>query len=104
VLAAVADAEEIDASDDDLIDALGPGDGKDAPEKILQRLRDGGRDALLREEVRLRKAADLIAEQAKPIPKAQADAREAIWTPDKEQAEDEGKAGEKAGELWTPGS
>jgi trigger factor len=104
VLAAVAEAEGIEASDDDLIDALGPGEGKDAPEKILQRLRDGGRDALLREEVRLRKAADLIAEQAKPIPKAQADAREAIWTPEKDQAEDEAKAGEKPGELWTPGS
>jgi trigger factor len=104
VLAAVAEAEGIEASDDDLIDALGPGEGKDAPEKILQRLRDGGRDALLREEVRLRKAADLIAEQAKPIPKAQADARDAIWTPEKDQAEDEAKAGEKPGELWTPGS
>jgi trigger factor len=104
VLAAVADAEDIQASDDDLIDALGPGEGNEAPEKILQRLRDGGRDALLREEVRLRKAADLIAEQAKPIPKAQADAREAIWTPEKEQQEAEGDAEQKPGELWTPGS
>jgi trigger factor len=101
-LAAVAEAEGIEASDDDLIDALGPGDGKDAPEKILERLRDGGRDGRLREEVRLRKAADLIAEQAKPIPKAQADAREQIWTPDKE-SEGEGAEG-KPGELWTPGS
>ena len=103
-LAAVAEAEDIEPSDDDLIDALGPGDGKDAPEKILKRLREGGRDVLLREEVRLRKAAELIAEQAKPIPKAQADAREAIWTPDKEPEGEAGKADEKPGELWTPGS
>ena len=106
-LAAVADAEGIEASDDDLLDALGPGDGKDAPEKILARLREAGRDVLLREEVRLRKAAELIAEQAKPIPKSQADAREAIWTPDKDKAggEAEGEAppAEKPGELWTPG-
>jgi trigger factor len=103
-LAAVADAEGLEASDDDLIEALGPGDGKDAPEKILQRLREGGRELLLREEVRLRKAAELIAEQAKPIPKAQAEARDAIWTPDKEpEGEGEGAA-EKPGELWTPGS
>ena len=104
-LAAVADAEEIEASDDDLIDALGPGEGKDAPEKILARLRETGRDVLLREEVRLRKAAELIAEQAKPIPKAQADAREAIWTPDKdsEGAGGEQKPAGKPGELWTPG-
>jgi trigger factor len=103
-LAAVAEAENIEPSDDDLIDALGPGEGKDAPEKILQRLREGGRDVLLREEVRLRKAAELIAEQAKPIPKAQADAREAIWTPDKEPEGEDAPAGEKPGELWTPGS
>ena len=94
----------IEPSDDDLLDALGPGEGKDAPEKILQRLREGGRDGLLREEVRLRKAAELIAEQAKPIPKAQADAREAIWTPDKESEGEEAPAGDKPGELWTPGS
>jgi trigger factor len=103
-LAAVAEAESIEPSDDDMIDALGPGDGKDAPEKILKRLRDSGRDVLLREEVRLRKAADLIAEHAKPIPKAQADARDAIWTPDKESEGEGEKAGEKPGELWTPGS
>jgi trigger factor len=103
-LAAVAEAEGIEASDDDLIDALGPGEGKDAPEKILQRLRENGRDLLLREEVRLRKAADLIAEQAMPIPKAQADAREAIWTPDKESEGEAQGAGDKPGELWTPGS
>ena len=103
-LAAVAEAEQIEPSDDDLLDALGPGDGKDAPEKILERLREAGRDTLLREEVRLRKAAELIAEQAKPIPKAQAEARDAIWTPDKEaEPEGEGET-EKPGELWTPGS
>jgi len=105
-LAAVAEAESIEPSDDDLIDALGPGDGKDSPEKILKRLRETGRDALLREEVRMRKAAELIAEQAKPIPKSQADAREAIWTPDKDPEEGEPGAEETAGkpdELWTPG-
>jgi trigger factor len=103
-LAAVAEAEGLEASDDDLINALGPGEGKDAPEKILHRLREDGRDVLLREEVRLRKAADLIAEQAKPIPKAQAEAREAIWTPDKEPDTAGEKAEQKPGELWTPGS
>ena len=103
-LAAVAEAEAIEPSDDDLIDALGPGEGKDAPEKILKRLREAGRDVILRDEVRLRKAAELIAEQARPIPKAQADAREALWTPDKESEGEGEAAGEKPGELWTPGS
>lgn len=108
-LAAVAEAEEIEPSDDDLIDALGPGDGKEDPEKVLKKLREGGRDALLREEVRLRKAAELIAEEAKPIPKGQAEARDQIWTPEKgeepskPQGEGEPEASEKPGELWTPG-
>jgi trigger factor len=95
-LAAVADAEGIEVSDDELLDALGPGEGKNAPEKLLARLRDVGRDNLLRDEVRLRKAADLVAESAKPIPLDQAAAREKLWTPEKEKAEG-GESG-----LWTP--
>jgi trigger factor len=108
-LSAIADAEGIEVSDDELVEALGPGEGKEAPEKLLARLRDSGRDSLLRDEVRLRKAADLVVEQAKPIPLEQAAAREAIWTPEKaeqEGAEGEGesKEAQKPGELWTPGS
>ncbi|MDQ3573010.1 MAG: trigger factor [Actinomycetota bacterium] len=80
-LAAVAEAEELEPSDEEMIDALGPGKGKDSPEKILARLREAGRDVLLREEVRMRKAAELIAERATAIPKARAEAREKLWTP-----------------------
>jgi trigger factor len=120
-LAAVADAEGIEPTEEDLIEALGPGEGGDAPEKLLARLRESGRDRLLRDEVRMRKAAELIAEHAKPIPKAQAEAREAIWTPEKGEPDagaggDEpksgptgneaegGPAGGEPGKLWTPGS
>ncbi len=107
-LAAVAEAEQIEPTDEELIEALGPADGKQKPEKVLARLRETGRDALLREEVRLRKAAELIAETAKPIPVAQADAREAIWTPEKDEASGEtaaatGAETEAPGKLWTPG-
>lgn len=105
-LAAVAEAEGIEPTDDDLLDALGPGEGKEKPEKVLKRLRESGRDALLREEVRLRKAAELIAEQAKPIPRAQADAREQIWTPGNDEEAGgpaEREAAEKPDQLWTPG-
>jgi hypothetical protein len=38
----------------------------------------------------------LVAESAKPIPIEQAEAREKIWTPEKER--------QAAGDLWTPGS
>jgi len=99
-LAAVADAEGIEVSDEELLGALGPGEGDEAPEKLLQQLRDSGRDDLLRSEVRLRKAADVIADSAKPIAAEQAAARDKLWTPEKEQAEPE--AAETG--LWTPGS
>jgi trigger factor len=99
-LAAVADAEDIEVSDAELLEALGPGGNDEAPEKLLERLRETGRESLLRAELRLRKAADVIVEAAKPIPLQQAAAREKLWTPEKEEAE--GK-GEEAG-LWTPGA
>jgi trigger factor len=110
VLAAVADAEGIEPTDEDLLEALGPGEGKNDPAKLLERLKETGRDQLLRDEVRMRKASDVIAESAKPIEMERAAAREQIWTPEKadaEQSEEEGASEqptEKAGELWTPGS
>ena len=68
-----------------------------------------GRDQLLREDVRLRKAADVVIESAKAIPVEQAAAREALWTPEKgrEEAVDSGEsvgAPTEPGKLWTPGS
>jgi trigger factor len=96
-LAAVVEAEGIDASDEELLEALRPGEEGESPERLLERLRANGRDALLREEVRLRKAAEVIAGSATPIPQEQAAARERLWTPEKEKAE----AGESG--LWTPG-
>ncbi len=52
---------------------------------------------MVREDIQVRKAIDLIAESAKPIPLEQAEANEKIWTPEKEKDE------EKSAELWTPG-
>jgi trigger factor len=46
------------------------------------------------EDLKSRRAIELVAESAKPIPLEQAEAREQIWTPEKEK--------EAAGELWTP--
>ncbi len=68
--------------------------GEDADAALLE-LRESGRFETLRDDLRLRQALDRIAAEVKPIPKAQADAREAIWTPDKENAPSETK-------LWTP--
>jgi len=97
VLAAIADAEGIEASEEAMLDALTPPAGeKGKPEKLLKRLRAEGRDALLAEEIRLRAAADLVVEEAKPIAMDRAEAREKLWTP-------EGESPAAAGDLWTPG-
>ncbi len=107
VLDAVAEAEAIEPTDEELIAALGPGQGKNDPAKLLARLKETGRDTLLRDEVRLRQASDVIAESAKPIPMDQAAAREQIWTPDKGaepvKAAAASEESDKPGELWTPG-
>jgi trigger factor len=104
-LAAIADAEQIEITDDDLLEALGPGEEDQDPEQLLRRLRESGRDGLLVEEVRMRKAAELVAESAKPIPMDQAAAREQIWTPEQERGDEEaGEGGAAPGGLWTPGS
>jgi trigger factor len=97
VLAAIADAEEIEATEEELLEALEhPAEHeRTSAAKLLERLRKSGRDAMIRDDVRFRKAIDLVAEAAKPIPKEQAEAREQIWTPEKERKE--------AGSLWTPG-
>jgi trigger factor len=97
-LAAVAESEGIEVSDEELLAALQPGEEGEAPEQLLERLRANGRDGLLREELRLRKAAELIAGSARPIPQEQAAAREKLWTPEKEKAEGSSESG-----LWTPG-
>jgi len=98
VLAAIADAEEIEVSEEEMIEALehSAEHERTTPEKLLKRLRESGRDAMIRDDIRFRKAIDLVAESAKPIPLEQAEAREKIWTPEKERKE--------AGSLWTPDS
>lgn len=97
VLAAIAEAEEIEASEEELLEALAhTAEHEDTtPEKLLKRLRESGRDAVIGEDIRFRKALDLVVEAAKPIPAEQAEAREKIWTPEKER--------EEKGSLWTPG-
>jgi len=98
VLAAIADAEEIEVSEEEMVEALAhtAEHERTTPEKLLKRLRDSGRDAMVCEDIRIRKAIDAVAESAKPIPVEQAEAREKLWTPEKER--------EEAGSLWTPDS
>ena len=99
VLEAVADELDLQVPDGEIetlvreqADAAG-----DDPEELLLRLRESGRFETLREDIRLRNALDRVAAEVKRIPRELAEAREAIWTPDKEKQQTETK-------LWTPGS
>ncbi len=98
VVTAIAAAEEIEVSDEELVEALEHSAEHEriTPQKLLERLRENGREAMVVEDIKARKAIELVAEAAKPIPLEQAEAREQIWTPEKER--------EEAGELWTPDS
>jgi trigger factor len=101
VLEAVADAEGIEVTEEEELEALQipPGHedhGHPEPAAALREIRESGREELFKQDLRMRRALDLIGEQAMPIPLEQAKAREEIWTPDKER--------EEKGSLWTPGS
>jgi trigger factor len=100
VLEAVAEAEGIDVSDDDLLEALEVTAEREGtePAKLLERLKETGRDVPVRRELRLRRAVEAIADTAKPIEPGTAKAREQLWTPEK-QSKEEGSS-----QLWTPGS
>ncbi|MEA2133772.1 MAG: trigger factor [Solirubrobacteraceae bacterium] len=101
VLAAVVEAEGIEAGDEELLESLeraATADGT-SPKKLLDRLRSSGRLDSLRDELAQRKAIDRIADSAKPISVEQAQAREKLWTPGSDEAEKAASTG-----LWTPGS
>jgi trigger factor len=100
VLAAIVEAEGIDPSDEELVEALRPAaerDGAD-PAELVSKLRQAGRIDTLKEDVATRQALDLLLSEAKAITVAQAQAREKLWTPGREQQEG-GPA-----QIWTPGS
>jgi trigger factor len=83
VLAAVVVAESIEPSDEDLAEALAHTAEHEGTtgEKLLARVRKSGNVDMLREDVATTKALDLLAESARPIPLAQAQARARIVLP-----------------------
>jgi trigger factor len=116
VLTAVVEAEHIEPSDEELLEALRPAAEREqlTVEQVLQRLRDAGRLEEIREDLAARSAIDLIASTAVPIPLEQAQAREQLWTPEKERTErareeqvleaqeQTREQGQEVGGLWTP--
>ena len=96
VLAAVIEAESIEPSDDEVMEAVeqaaGDGPGSTSPKKLLERLKSSGRIDSLKEDLAQRKALDLIADSAKPITIEQAQARDKLWTPGREESGGVGSA------------
>jgi trigger factor len=107
VLAAMIEAEQIEVSDEEMLEALREAaaqsaQGQEPPtedqlKRSLEKAREQGADVNLREDIAMRKAVDLIVENAKAVSVEQAKAKKLLWTPEKEEPE----AG--ASELWTPG-
>lgn len=94
VLEAVADKLGIEVTDDDIRGELR--DAGENDEDIEAFIAEGGADRV-RDELRLKRALDRVAAEVKPIAPELHEARESIWTPEKEQPAETPK-------LWTPGS
>jgi trigger factor len=100
VISAVVEAEGIEPSEGDVLDALQTTAAREGttPEKLRARLEKAGRLDELREDLAQRAALDLLAAEASPISVDQAKARDKLWTPEKEAAEG------ASSQLWTPGA
>jgi len=94
VLEAVADKLGIEVTDDEIRAELK--EAGESDEDIDEFVERGGADRV-RDDLRLKRALDRVAAEVKPIAPELHEAREAIWTPEKEQPAETPK-------LWTPGS
>jgi trigger factor len=122
VLAAIIEAEKIEPSDAELLDALEGAAEKEqmSRQKLLDRLRSAGRVDMLAKEVAAEQAIDLVVTTAKPVapdaagkktakaaakkkPKA-ADKKDkpAAKKPGAKKQAPAKQQGDKAEELWTP--
>src|SRR5580765_782322 len=99
VLEAVADQLDLQVDDAEIEELIREQAvlAEDDPDEAVKQVFDSGRQDLLRSDLRLRKALDRVAAEAKRIPPEVAAARDEIWTPDKDSPQTETK-------LWTPGS
>src|SRR5918997_1670167 len=118
VLAAIIEAEKIEPTEAELLDALEGAAEKEqmSRQKLLDRLRSAGRVDMLAKEVAAEQAIDLVVRTAKPVapdaapkqkPKAAAKKkpRAAAERKDKPAAKKKPAAkqqGDKGEELWTP--
>jgi trigger factor len=110
VLAAVIKAEEIEPSEQQLLDALEGAAEREqmSRQKLLARLRSAGRVDSLAKEVAAEQAIDLVVTEAKPIPleesqkRAEQAAEKAAAAPKKRKPAARKKPDKPTNELWTP--
>jgi trigger factor len=98
-LEALAERAGLEVSDDEVKTYLreeAQNAGED-PEALIEDVWAHGQQESIREDLRLRAALDRLVADVKPISPDLAEARDKLWTPDKEKPEVETK-------LWTPGS
>ena len=94
LLEAVADELGLEVTDDEIREELRrQGEVDEDIDDFFER----GGAARVRPDLRLKKAVDRIAAEVKTVSPEQAEARESIWTPEKEKTK-------KSKKLWTPAS
>jgi trigger factor len=99
-LEALAAKADIEISDDDVkayIREETQASGEEDVEGVIEDVWAHGQQESIREDLRLRAALDRLVADVTPIAPELAEARDKLWTPDKEKPEGETK-------LWTPGS
>jgi trigger factor len=98
-LEGVADKLGLEIADEELRDFLraeADAAGDEDPEAFIQTVWESGSREALRSDLRLRRALDRVIAEVQRIPVELAQAREKLWTPEKEKTEPVAK-------LWTPG-
>ena len=99
-LEALAERAGIEVSDEDVkayIREEAEASGEADADGVIADVWAHGQQESIREDLRLRAALDRLVADVTPIAPELADARDKLWTPDKEKAEGDTK-------LWTPGS
>jgi trigger factor len=99
-LESLAEKAGIDVSDEDVKEYIreeAQASGEEDAEGVIEDVWAHGQQESIREDLRLRAALDRLVADVTPIAPELAEARDKLWTPDKEKPEGETK-------LWTPGS
>ncbi|HWT94294.1 MAG TPA: trigger factor [Solirubrobacteraceae bacterium] len=85
VLTAIVAAENIDVTDDEVLEAIAG--ESDKPKKLLQQIKSDGRIDQIKEDLAARKAVDLLVESAQAVSVEDAKAAGKLFTPEKAEGE-----------------